>query len=368
MFDFSIAFPNVLFRSQSERRGGCGSARGSRAGDFLRSRGVTLVEMLVALAVLMILMVLLAQVTGSATDLWRKSSSKAQKFREARRAMETIQRTLSQATLNTYYEYLDGSGNPRTTNNAATFVPSKYGRMSELRFVCGPVGAAPIGTIVSADGGTPVTQAMFFHAPTGEVGDPGLRPLNSLLNTYGFYVEVNSDSGTKPVFAGQPRQRFRLMQMIEQGENLTVYTHTSGDANSTATDWYGTPLAKPEDNICLAENIVALLLRARYPGETQADAFAYSSMNPGVQRHQLPPVVDVTLVAIDEASAARLAAETSNSSSAMIAKLGLGGAFSDPLQFDNDLKALEEKLVENHLAYRVFTSSVSIEGAKWSTQ
>ena len=319
-------------------------------------------ELLVAMAILSLLMVMLAQVTGSATGLWRKSASQGQRFREARRGMETIQRMLSQATLNTYSDYMGTNGLPRTAGDT-TFTPASYGRMSELRFICG--ASASLGVP-----NTSVTQAVFFQAPAGDVESAALRPLNSLLNTYGFYIQYGEDPLQPDIVSTPKRSRFRLMQLIEPSEKLAIYAKvaaagTAGTAYN-GKDWYTDALNTPADNHVLAENIVALIFRVRDPADPAAVYYSYDSSpatGVAIQKHQLPPVIDVTLVAVDEQSFNRI-----QGSSTTAPDLGLASLFQSPASYADDLAALEATLVSKGYEYRVFTTSVSIEGAKWSVQ
>jgi uncharacterized protein (TIGR02599 family) len=295
------------------------------------------------------MMVLLAHLTGSASNLWRKSVSQGQRFREPRRGMETIQRTLSQATLNTYFDYLlDSSGNP-----------TSYGRMSELRFICGPSTSLGVP-------GTSVTQAIFFQAPTGDVTNASLRPLNSLLNTQGFYIQFGEDPLQPTFVAASKRYRFRLMQLIEPSESLSIYTKVAAASPYNGTDWFTDALGVSTNSHVLAENIIALIFRVRDPANPGTFYYSYSSApNTSVplQKHQLPPVVDVTLVAVDEQSFNRIQGTSTSSPD-----LGLGALFQTAANYSADLATLESTLVEKGYDYRVFASSVSIEGAKWSTQ
>ncbi len=324
--------------------------------------GFTLLEVLVAMTIFSIMLLLLAQVMGGATSLWQQSRARQQKFREATQAMETLRLNIAQATLNTYYEYLAANGNPRQAGNNS-FVPSTYGPISELRFIAGQ------GLVT--DPPNAVSSAIFFQAPTGAVETAVNRPLSSLLATYGYYVAVNSDATSRPV-AIQPinnspaRVRFRLMQMIEPAERLTVYTTTRLDRNTTERTWFTTPLPVAAYRSVLAENVVAMVLRVRDPAAaTLSYAYESAQVASPSRRHLLPPTIDITLVAIDEASAARFA--QANSAAGMITKLGLNTLFTNITKYDDDLKTLTTNLVDNKLDYRVFATSVNIEGAKWSS-
>ena len=79
--------------------------------------------------------------------------------------------------------------------------------------------------------------------------------------------------------------------------------------------------------------------------------------------NQLPPLVQVVMVAIDERSALRLPNQSTppNLGVANFSKL-----FTEPEKFDQDLKTIEEALILQKITYQVFNSMVPIEGAKWS--
>jgi uncharacterized protein (TIGR02599 family) len=100
-----------------------------------------------------------------------------------------------------------------------------------------------------------------------------------------------------------------------------------------------------------------------------------ASLNP---KHQLPPIVSVTMVAIDERSAERLCDSNhlpqggSGSATQSDAMMGLSysGLFHNSANLEGantgDLWSLEQMLVQQKVTYRVFTTNVTIRGAKWS--
>ncbi|MEI6536910.1 MAG: prepilin-type cleavage/methylation domain-containing protein, partial [Verrucomicrobiaceae bacterium] len=75
--------------------------------------------------------------------------------------------------------------------------------------------------------------------------------------------------------------------------------------------------------------------------------------------------VRVTLVALDESSAARIDRESTQPG---VGELGvdLTSLFTNASQYSTDLKTLEQALQSKRLQYRVFTTEVAIPGAKWS--
>jgi uncharacterized protein (TIGR02599 family) len=88
--------------------------------------------------------------------------------------------------------------------------------------------------------------------------------------------------------------------------------------------------------------------------------------------NQLPPVVQVVMVALDENGAQRLALGA-NDARKLDLDLITDGLFqqADSLEtHDNqegDLSKLEARLQTRKLGFRIFSSNVSIRGARWST-
>lgn len=336
-------------------------------------RAFTLIELLVSLAILALLMVLLVAVTDSTRKSWSSSVAKTQQFREAREAFEAITRRLSQATLNTYWDY-------RYPNNDQTQPPTGYVRQSELRFISGTAEDLNLGTDRYA-------HAVFFQAPLGYVSNTSYVTFRQLLNTWGFFIEYASDQGNRPAFLSQllpDRRRFRLMELMEPSDSLTLYQEEARNGGATAytgKEWYRTPLTSTANLAVVAENIIALVILPKLtPSDQSAGSYNDGSLAPNYlydstglsmstgadprlnPKNQLPPVLQVTMVAVDERSAARLTdSEVTNLQAA------LNGRFQDPARYQTDLQELESALVDLRINYRVFTTSMSINAAKWST-
>jgi uncharacterized protein (TIGR02599 family) len=151
-----------------------------------------------------------------------------------------------------------------------------------------------------------------------------------------------------------------------------LYSYTSGSSSYAGTNWFAdafTPLPNAPVHI-LAENVVALILLPKYSveedsnGDLLAPRYTYDSADSSnsITRNQLPPVVQVTMVAIDEQSAIKLA---NLYGSTMPSDLFVAGQFTQAAQFSSDLKTLENTLAQKKLNYRVFTSNVTLRAAKW---
>lgn len=72
-----------------------------------RGAAFTLVEVLLSITVLSLIMTLLVNTLTVTQRVYTGAQSRVEQFREARVAFESITRRLSQATLNTYWDYND---------------------------------------------------------------------------------------------------------------------------------------------------------------------------------------------------------------------------------------------------------------------
>ncbi len=365
--------------------------------------------MLVASAILVIILGVVVELTGEVSQVWRSSTSRIQTFQESRTGFEALTRRLSQATLNTYYDYYDTNNGPgtyflRTTANATTFVPGTYDRVSDLHFISGQASTLLSNSPTAI---TTQTHAVFFQAPLGY--SVTYQALDNALNACGYFLQFDAGTASIPSYITNapsytPRYRFRLMEMMQPTENLSVY--------------YGTPnyawFASNAESNCriMAENVIALVLLPELPttedttGTNLAPNYNYDSRIPlgatndttwstaspafppdsfttltnGVSvtmtRHnQLPPLVHVVMVVIDEPSAVRLQGNSTNVPSA----INLAGItpplFINAANMSNDIQSVENicnatpgNLTGNttRLNYRIFYSDVIIRGAKWS--
>lgn len=324
--------------------------------------GFSLVEVLVSFAVLALIMVMLLSFTDATARTWKRTTEKMQSFEEARVAFDRITSLLGQAVLNPYWEYDDLEH------------PKKYERVSELQFLSLPM--ARMGK--AAD--TFPTHGLFFQAPTGKAGQAAYGSMPLLLNAYGYFVEYGPDDQPSWLPASVSKKyRFRLKEWRVPSENWTLYEKTSGPAtagrgkNYLGTDTYGwidlsAPAAKT-----LAENVIVFLVHPKNPEGVGAssslaepDTFVYNSRTDSStiegrnQKHQLPPEVEIVMVAIDESSATR---KWNNSASAPSLTAGL---FEEPAQLEADLKTLTDKLTSQNIKYITLRSAVKIRGARWS--
>jgi len=350
--------------------------------NFTPRKAFTLVELLISMSVLTVVMLLLLSITDSTQRIWKQTAQRIDAFRSARTAFESMTRRISQATLNTYWDY------------DSTTAPTRYVRRSELRFISGniPQVATALSPIPNP------SHSVFFQAPLGLVSDiTDYGGMENLLNTFGYYIAVTSDAATRPPFLATPAHtRFRLMELSEPSEALTLYTYSNGNPGYKTTEWFATPLTSSSNSHIIADNVIALVLLPKLSpadetaithsaatGTYLALYYNYDSSpltwppaSTQLSANQLPPLVQVTMVAIDESSASRLETISNGNAATMVSKLGLGGLFqtagnlTDNTQagYAQDLKTLTDTLQSLHLNYRIFSSEISIRGAKWSSK
>ena len=384
--------------------------------------GFTLVELMVSTSIIALIMLVLVAMTNQTSQTWRHATEKIEKFQLARDGFESMTRKMSQATLNTNWDYLDAAGKVRDKNVGTSafnnFVPMYYGRVTDLRFVSGPMNSnakfAGLENSMKRPG-----HGVFFQAPFGTVlSTTSYGNLDNLLNTWGYFVEAGYDQ-TTPGFitAGgsvKKRWRPRLMEFMQPSEQMSLY-----DPITNSYEWFTVGLTSPAPPVrVLAENVLTLII---LPKLSKADEdnraskqsvqaamlspyYVYDStltLNPGGTgsdtgvinpKNQLPPILTVTMVAIDERSAERLAdkycqgaaqGSPTQSQAAMgldiaASKVGVNysNLFTDAARLeddtntsqpgDGDLYDIERILTNEGCTYRVFTSNVSIRGAKWS--
>lgn len=340
----------------------------------------TLIELVVSMGILSIMVVFLLLMVSQTQQTWKTTTGKIEQFRAARDAFDTMTRRISQATLNTYLDY----------NNVTN--PTAYIRQSELRFLSGPMDLIlPSLTVIP---NTP-SMGIFFQAPTGFATNTNNAPLQNILNTWGYYIEYGSDTNARPTYLSGgrpvPRTRYRLMEFMEPSENLSVYSYTASNRNYQGVEWITNSLALPETNRpshVLAENVIAMILLPKHgPSDLDNWGLSNSSLAPDYiyssatnrnssvggtnagrlnTRNQLPPVIQVTLVAVDETSAIRFPTALANLTN-VSAQGGYADLFTNAASYDADLMTLQRILTTNKINFRVFTTEVMVKGAKWSS-
>jgi len=357
-------------------------------------RAFTLIEVLTAMVILALIASLILSIMSHTTQAMRMLNDRVESLQAVREAYDALTRQLSQATLNTYFDYYDASRAVRTSTNASTFVPNVYGRMSDLHFLSGN------GLVPAWDA---VTQSVFFQTPMGYTSGSNYGTNGSLLNACGFFVAYTSDASERPAALAQAEggrvkghYRFRLFRMLQPAESLKVYTDTDPSKQKL---WFQMPLQSSASDSSsaqqngihpLADNVLALIIWPRFSPAQEtpaspilAPSYNYDSRNPWTagtqagwsantsqpaQMHQLPPLLDVTMVAIDESSANRLLEGKTTSAEALSALgISLSGKFLDPRNLESELSELQSQLSAKGVKCRIFRKTIPLRSSKWSS-
>ena len=318
----------------------------------------TLPEFLIAVAILFVILATVLEFCTAVERSWK--SSAADPFAEAQDAFETVVRSLQSATLQTYQDYADASGNFRTNSaSVPPFVPDHPARRSDLDFVCGP-GAGSTGLLAGSQRIT-TGSAVFFLAPQGESQTLAHEGMARLLNAMGYFVEFGPDD-TAPGFIFPQAQswRWRLKQALQPAESLQIFT------TFNSSNWIQNVVPPGSSVPILAENVIALVVlpERSHDDYTLAPAFGYDSRNATnkLTLHQLPACLQVALVAIDEVSAEKLAAQNGSNPPSLVS----GSLFQQAAQLSTDLATLDATLTAAKVGHRIFQREFILPSAAWS--
>ena len=252
------------------------------------------------------------------------------------------------------------------------------------------------------------------------------RSLDSMLMSCGYFVEFGDDPD-RPDFLRElgfpPRYRSRLVELSVPAERLTIFQRPKGDAPSNIDPiiidieekpyvgmvgatrradsgwirpaWMKEALARRAGargvsrftyGRTMAENIVALIILPKLAIKDRANPqrldlapdFEYDSWRilradqklgaaNATRDNLLPPIVQVTLVAIDEPSAVRLDADPENPPKWTE---GLFKTVRDEPHLLEQMAELETRIKADprQISYRVFSTDVVIRGSKWSKE
>jgi uncharacterized protein (TIGR02599 family) len=326
---------------------------------FMRG-AFTVLELLVACTILSMLIVLLLSIVGQTSSATRRAGDSVSAFQGARAAFDLMTSHLAQATLGSYWDYQDASGAFRTSANRSTFRPQTYGRQSELHFLIQNAGG-------SAPGMAGTGQSVAFQLPSGVASSAQNDGLSNLLNACAYYVEYgDQESLPSPFSPSASKYRYRLMQALEPSEDLSVYKSTTGNAWVAELSQHAVPIA---------DNVIYLSVWPRKKSkEDSTDAvltedFTYDSRRNADSvpqpetAHRLSPLVQVMIVCIDEASAARVCTSATPPSEITNAFSGLFTA-SRETEFEQDVARLESRLAAAGVTSRIFTTLIPLRESK----
>ncbi len=359
-------------------------------------------------------MLVVTQVVGLVQRSWVRTNSRVSQFREARIAFDTMTKNLSQATLNTYWENVF---DPLHSDLGGQFKKARnYVRQSELQFVCGPTTE-----VITSAGGSAQNypgHAVFFQAPLGVTRlvaakdqEANTENMVNLLCGRGYFVEWGDDQPYRPPFLNQltsvpVRFRLRLMEYSPTAEMNRIYDQNlrplvdSQSGVNNGKRWFNEGVAAVlsstvQDNETsitraftrpIAENILALIISPQIestnttsspPYVIAPDYFFDSTLtgstalggSQGTQ-HLLPPLLRVTMVAIDSRGG-----ETLSSNSELRDQIlqTVSSLFTQASKFEADLEgtpdeagALETELLNSKINFRVFTTTIAMKQARWS--
>ena len=357
----------------------------------------TLVELLVSISILAVLMIVIMQMIKNTQTTLVRQQARSEEFKEARAALENISRSLSNAIINSYWAYGDSSVAGKVN----------YTRQSDGHFISGPATLL-LGPPHAAPG-----QAVFFQAADGHAELPGSTtsvgsPYN-LVACMGYYVDFNSDLDERPDFlaartdTNPERQRFRLMQLRVPPEQSLLYS-SAVDLNKATSragvlQWFRGPFppggaTRNDHAVVLADNILAIIIVPRYiavemkplnestsTGKEDSitttrpvDDYYYDSREyqwgekdekGRASYHQLPPVVELTLVAAEERSFDRLAMSMGDTALRDKVNTIFSGLFERYENQEKDMEKVGKELTALKLQHRMFSTSVSLRGSKW---
>jgi uncharacterized protein (TIGR02599 family) len=321
-----------------------------------RELGFTLIELIIGMAILLLILVTLAQFMSTVDQAWKSASTDP--FIEAQDAFETVAQNLAAATLAPYQDYADSNGAFRTS---ASFVPDHLARRSDLAFVCGPCAGAK--GLLTASGRTTSGSGLFFLAPNGYSQSNSYPGMERLLNAMGYFVEFGDDESAPPFMLLQNHSwRWRLKQILQPAESLQIFT------NDTSSAWIQGIVPSGTFIPILADNVITLIVlpehAAHDTGPELAPAFSYDSRDTGnaLTLHQLPPRLRLVLVAIDDASAQRLANQNGSNPPQLVS----GTLFQQADKLDSDLTALDNSLTAQKIGHRLFQREILLPSSSWS--
>jgi uncharacterized protein (TIGR02599 family) len=408
--------------------------------SFHRHRSAfTLLEVLLSSALIVLVMVFLLASVDQTRRTINSTTARMNQFQAARAGFEAMTRNLSQATLNTYWD-LDFNGSVPIRYRRQSDLHFVMDRAANLGLPTSSPAKYPTHSVFFEAPLGQTTTPSPTNAAQRKYGS--LNNLLSVVGYYVEWNEDTSNPAFIADLPDRvpKRFRYRLMEVIQPAEYNMVYNNVNyttitdlpvspPSPYTSPRDWISVALgikplpssllpkgAKSTVNSAhiLAENIVALVMvpkvseRDRSSPDALNDLttnFTYDSRPTAAfknqvrdtptttthqdltglltpiqrkQMHQLPPIIQVTMVAIDEESAARLQSysttppdwanglfSTCTTQTALSKELG-DSISSDPNSYAARLNNADHSQPTPKMNYRVFTSDVPMRASKWS--
>ncbi len=384
-----------------------------------RSRAFTLVELMVSITILSMMLLLVFQMLDQTQKTWSRAKGMVSTFKEAREGFDHINRTSAQATLKSFFDTVKKKGS----------TPTEFERQSDLHFVCGPVdevlgsGSPHPRTGHCVFFNAPLGYNTLDDGARNEA-DGGHDGLLTLLNGWGYFVEYGTDKAERPPFlnampnAPKEKYRFRLMEFRQPAEALTIYRYRQNDPNKRSnkdfTAWildnkFGINAASnytpTKDAIrttrVAANNIISLIISPRL-SENEMQAMADRSKENGgaglrftkatdiapnylydsreykyaksassdrvaYSKNQIPPMLQITMIGIDEVDAERYAARDPNAAEDRPPDYAPDkNYFKKVGDYKTDLKKVTDALDAAQIRYRVFTTNVRMRNSNFN--
>lgn len=324
----------------------------------------SLLEMLVAMTILLAIIALSAAMLNTIEQGWSRIRSRTMEFRDARAAFETIANRLSQARIDTYWDYeMDNQG-----------LPESYQKASHLHFVAGPASALVPESFAKGEG-----HAVFFQAPFGMSRDSNLKGLSSLMNGWGYFTGYGSNANWQPEFLKgkkiiPERFRYRLFEYHLPTERLRLHSDTKDGIFDY--EWIYDQIEVGTVSI-LAENVIAFVVQPteavsgtasnkiaeNYRFDSRAFDISPGESNADRAKHEVPPIIRLTMVVVAEADFAKIQKGTEIPTEFQIQSIA---PFAKAKDYQADINALEKHLQEKRIDYRVFTTAISMRSAKFT--
>ena len=195
-----------------------------------KSFAFSLLELLVAIAVLCILLVILLDIVQGATNLWRTSENKVEAYREARAALQIISSDLRHAlaSTNTNFFRRDISSYPNSTNVAfLATLPLSSQETNSLSDVC------TVGYFLAYDNKSPVS---------GITGRQSYNLYRYFVESNETFAKLSDSSGPADVLDFDPSRQPEILARNVVGFKATYFITNGPGSFTTWTQSAATPM------------------------------------------------------------------------------------------------------------------------------
>ena len=195
-----------------------------------KSSAFSLLELLVAIAVLCILLVILLDIVQGATNLWRTSENKVEAYREARAALQIISSDLRHAlaSTNTNFFRRDISSYPNSTNVAfLATLPLSSQETNSLSDVC------TVCYFLAYDNKSPVS---------GITGRQSYNLYRYFVESNETFAKLSDSSGPADVLDFDPNRQPEILARNVVGFKATYFITNGPGSFTTWTQSAATPM------------------------------------------------------------------------------------------------------------------------------